>query len=142
MSLCARCKVELTDENGFRRKSGPKAGNFMGYCRGCSNSLGANWRKENPDKVRQKSAEQRRVFALRISQIKEGQPCHDCEGMFPEECMDFDHLRDKKFSIGNSGACRKWSSVLEEIAKCDLVCANCHRIRTKKRLCPTPTSNP
>ncbi len=44
--------------------------------------------------------------------------------------MDFDHVRGKKlFNIAN-GRYRTWKSVIIEIAKCDLVCANCHRIRT------------
>lgn len=61
------------------------------------------------------------------------QPCMDCGGRFPPECMDFDH-RDrssKKMAVGtmmNKRASKK--SILEEAAKCDLVCANCHRIRT------------
>lgn len=62
-------------------------------------------------------------------------PCMDCGGSFPPECMDFDHVRGRKlFNIGNAstgGIAKK--RVLKEIAKCDLVCANCHRIRTAKR---------
>lgn len=62
-------------------------------------------------------------------------PCADCGNMFPPECMDFDHVRGEKlFAIGN-GAVRHYSlaRVIAEIAKCELVCANCHRIRTRRR---------
>jgi hypothetical protein len=46
--------------------------------------------------------------------------------------MDFDHVRGEKlFNIGQtlSVAMPKF---LTEISKCDIVCANCHRIRTNK----------
>jgi hypothetical protein len=61
-------------------------------------------------------------------------PCMDCGGRFPPECMDFDH-RDPKTKNMNVGAMwsMKWERVLAEIALCDLVCANCHRIRTFAR---------
>lgn len=62
-------------------------------------------------------------------------PCADCKNRFPAECMDFDHVRgEKEFSI-----CRGWwkgigwERLKKEVAKCEVVCANCHRIRTKKR---------
>jgi hypothetical protein len=49
--------------------------------------------------------------------------------------MDFDHINpDKKDS--NVGrlvwGLTPWDKVLAEIEKCDLVCANCHRLRTYK----------
>ena len=46
--------------------------------------------------------------------------------------MDFDHRspEDKKFHISDIVFYNKQEEMLEEIAKCDLVCANCHRIRT------------
>ena len=46
--------------------------------------------------------------------------------------MDFDHLRDKKFNISNSMGMPE-AALLAEIAKCEVVCSNCHRIRTEKR---------
>lgn len=58
----------------------------------------------------------------------------DCGGTFPPECMDFDHVRGvKEFAVSKSRF-NTMKRVLAEIAKCDLVCANCHRIRTSKRL--------
>ena len=48
--------------------------------------------------------------------------------------MDFDH-RDRKTKLTNINRMINYRSyskekILEEIEKCDLVCANCHRIRT------------
>jgi hypothetical protein len=63
-------------------------------------------------------------------------PCHDCGNSFPVCCMDFDHRGDdpKEFNIGSMFAHHYGRSLIEqEIAKCDLVCANCHRIRTRNR---------
>ena len=62
-------------------------------------------------------------------------PCMDCGRKYPPECMDFDHVRgEKKFDIGTRAGSGKKEHILEEIAKCDLVCANCHRTRTKIRV--------
>ena len=62
-------------------------------------------------------------------------PCMDCRDRFPPECMEFDHVRGKKaFEINNRTVPAKTQKrVLTEIAKCDLICANCHRIRTTRR---------
>src|ERR1035437_10729198 len=60
-------------------------------------------------------------------------PCMDCGGSFPPCCMDFDHVRGKKLFEVSSIVVGKWDKILKEIAKCDLVCANCHRLRHKKR---------
>ena len=60
-------------------------------------------------------------------------PCADCGGTFPPECMDFDHVRGTK-SFGLAVRInRKQEALIAEAAKCDVVCANCHRIRTRSR---------
>lgn len=68
-------------------------------------------------------------------EIKSG-PCGDCGRCFPICCMDFDH-REGEIKSGNVGSmfAHHYSRELieREIEKCDLVCANCHRIRTQKR---------
>ena len=69
----------------------------------------------------------------KIQAIKEASPCMDCEHKFPYFVMDFDH-RDPATKVADVSILVKtgvrWSRVLEEIAKCDLVCVNCHRLRT------------
>lgn len=62
-------------------------------------------------------------------------PCTDCKKKYPIECMEFDHVRGKKLGcvgtmVGNAVPLEK---ILEEISKCELVCANCHKIRTARR---------
>lgn len=60
-------------------------------------------------------------------------PCADCKIAYPPYVMDFDHLQDKEFVIStavNNGSTRK---ILEEAQKCEVVCSNCHRIRTYNR---------
>jgi hypothetical protein len=67
-----------------------------------------------------------------VSALK-AEPCSDCGGRFPPECMDFDHVRGQKAAIVSQLCVGDMAVLLAEIAKCDLVCSNCHRIRTKLR---------
>lgn len=63
-------------------------------------------------------------------------PCADCGGTFDPVCMDFDH-RPGEIKTDDVSKLMKHvlrtAAVLAEIAKCDLVCSNCHRLRTKNR---------
>ena len=61
-------------------------------------------------------------------------PCLDCKECFPPVCMDFDH-RDPSTKVRSISLMlgAPWEKILSEVAKCDLICANCHRIRTKRR---------
>lgn len=64
-------------------------------------------------------------------------PCLDCGKTYHICQMDFDHVseRGKKFFGLNAAGIRnrKLSEVIEERSKCELVCANCHRLRTYLR---------
>lgn len=86
-----------------------------------------------------KDREQQRVWRnkktkqnrLLIEKLKNA-PCVDCKGSFPTYCMDFDHLGNKEFALSKANH-KSADRVMREIGKCELVCANCHRIRTHKR---------
>lgn len=67
------------------------------------------------------------VYALKA------RPCADCGIQYPPCVMDFDHLQDKKFELGSANWSRKFENILIEAAKCDVVCSNCHRLRTDQR---------
>ena len=73
-------------------------------------------------------------FKKRLSEIKEASGCMDC-GVTNPIVLDFDHLKDKKYNISrmiHDGF--SWAAIKKEIEKCEVVCANCHRIRTYTRL--------
>ncbi len=63
--------------------------------------------------------------------------CVDCKVKYPPFVYDFDHRdpADKLFEVGNSGATKAYAKLLEESKKCDLVCSNCHRLRTHRQRC-------
>lgn len=89
---------------------------------------------------RHKEAQARRVKARKrthqallrafVVEMKD-RPCQDCDKRFPPYVMDFHHRYGKEGDIAN---CIRRGFSLErltaEIAKCDILCANCHRIRT------------
>lgn len=56
-------------------------------------------------------------------------PCIDC-GETDVRVLEFDHVRGvKRGQVGSMAAVSR-RAVIDEIAKCDVVCANCHKRRT------------
>jgi hypothetical protein len=92
------------------------------------------YNRENRNRKAQRDRQRRYEVKRYVDRLKAKTPCADCRRKFPPICMDFDHLRAKTRSIANlvSGAYRL-ALIKEEITRCELVCANCHRIRTAKR---------
>jgi len=61
--------------------------------------------------------------------------CIDCGYAEHPAALDFDHVSGTKhFGIGGAGPTRAWHTMLGEIEKCVVRCANCHRIRTQTPL--------
>jgi hypothetical protein len=73
-------------------------------------------------------------FYARLSAIKLERGCTDCGYNAHPAALDFDHLPGTtKLSTVSRLSTRNWERVAAEIAKCEVVCANCHRIRTVER---------
>lgn len=95
----------------------------------------AKWRAKNPDLARQRSRNsQLKLRHTRKSELiaYKGGKCTDCGESFPDCCFDFDH-RDpaqKSFNLGTRILRLSIADLKQEADKCDLVCSNCHRIRT------------
>lgn len=77
--------------------------------------------------------EKRKEYQKIIRDIKTNAYCKDCNKQYPYYVLDFDHIKDKKFTIGHFYKASSKEKLLEEISKCELVCSNCHRIRTHNR---------
>jgi hypothetical protein len=86
-------------------------------------------RRQEIDRVLRRQADQRSFLAT----VKD-RPCTDCGARVESHQMDFDH-RDpstKSFWLSSGTALLAGRDrLLREIAKCDVVCANCHRTRTR-----------
>ncbi len=70
-----------------------------------------------------------------MAALKEGIPCSDCGEVFPARVMHWDHLPEyeKKGDISVMVQSRTRAVVLQELKKCELVCSNCHVMRTVAR---------
>lgn len=60
-------------------------------------------------------------------------PCLDCGIKYPYYVMQFDHIRDKKYHVSRLVSSNNMKKLEAELAKCEIVCANCHAERTYQR---------
>ncbi len=78
----------------------------------------------------------RRATRLTLLARLKNRPCSDCQGWFEPCQMDFDH-RPGVVKVADIAWLKYRVSIttlLKEVDKCDLVCANCHRLRTNERI--------
>jgi hypothetical protein len=85
------------------------------------------WRAQQRDRSRRLRA-RRREF---INGLKLNRACADCGGNFPPYIMHFHHIDGSKkvFNVGRATGLSE-ATILNEVSKCELLCANCHGIRT------------
>ncbi len=87
----------------------------------------------NKELYKDKNVRRRKELIGFVISLKQ-KPCMDCGIQYPHYVMDFDH-RDRKTKLTSINRMINYHSyskekISKEIKKCDLVCANCHRIRT------------
>ena len=76
-----------------------------------------------------------RIAKRKYLNKQKDKPCQDCGVRYPWYVMDFDH-RDGEIKLSKISLVASsfgWEKLKAEVAKCDVVCANCHRIRTYKK---------
>lgn len=101
-------------------------------CRDCQRIYKADWIAKNPEAQRGYERKRKAKVRAYIHEAKD-KPCADCGQRHPYYVMEFDHVRgEKKFNIAPVKGARwmcSFQDLVDEIAKCDVVCANCHRYR-------------
>ena len=132
--LCRRCgKAKPAGDFSWHRRA---KGQLDTLCRSCHAAYGrAHYQANRQRYIDQALARKERVARERqgliVAFLRE-HPCSDC-GESDPLVLEFDHLADKRFTIGDGITARSWQAILDEIAKCEVVCANCHRRRTATR---------
>lgn len=86
------------------------------------------------EKAMNRRKQDRHRITKYIREAKTGKICMDCREDYPHWILEFDHRPGTKklFTIGRQNMSRDKSlqAIIDEIAKCDIVCANCHKNRT------------
>lgn len=117
---CVRCGKNLRSDN------------LSGYCYKCRayERLTPYAKQQNCARSKRNSAR----FRVKIDAIKLERGCVDCGYNRYAEALDFDHLpgAEKTKNVALMWGF-SWEKVLAEIAKCEVVCSNCHRHRTRIR---------
>jgi hypothetical protein len=91
----------------------------------------ANYHRTRTEARRERSLNPYRVaLRVRLEALKSG-PCQDCGGVFPVPAMEFDHVGGSKAT--DVSRLWSWGRILKEVAKCDLVCSCCRRLRAHMR---------
>ena len=128
---CCTCgEIKPLDE--FNRLSKAKDGR-QPRCRQCHKDWHAANKERHNAMIHARTRRLRLELATRIVEYLRAHPCVDCGESNPL-VLEFDHLRDKIDNV--SSLVRRlsnWAAIEAEIEKCEVVCANCHRIRTAKR---------
>lgn len=80
--------------------------------------------------------ERKKNYRLELIRPAKERPCADCGGEFPYYVMQFDHLpgTEKRGNVSHMVHKGGRQAILDEIAKCEVVCANCHAVRTFERV--------
>ena len=89
---------------------------------------------KNLEKNKEKNKNYRENVRQYLKEQKEKNPCSDCKVFFPYYVMEYDHLHSKINSVSKIASTGTLRQVIEEIEKCELVCSNCHKVRTWKRI--------
>lgn len=93
----------------------------------------------NKDYYKEKARERKLRVTVKVRAIvnryKILKGCADCGYRKHPEALDFDHVvGDKKFNVSHAIArVTPWLKIKEEIRKCEVRCANCHRVATASR---------
>jgi hypothetical protein len=126
--MCGRSKTS----SEFHRS---RTGQFS-YCRDCRCAYDRRYYAERGKPARLERKRVRREAARAwIDSLKEGRPCADCGEMFLPYVMHWDHLPGYLKVSEISSMVGGWSraAIQDELKKCELVCANCHVMRTVVR---------
>lgn len=134
--VCSKCRIKkhLT-EFPYRNK---QKGTIHSYCLACGRIWVKTHYQSNVQYYVKKARERRKAVVddlnEKVYNYLENHPCIDC-GESDPVVLEFDHVRGKKLYEVSTLHRRlvSWNTLLKEIAKCEVRCANCHRRTTAKR---------
>lgn len=134
LKTCCSCKISKPREEFSVNKQ--KKDGLSYKCKSCQRDYSKSHHKLNKDKpeeiARRKKNKKIIIENNRkyVVEYLEKHPCVDC-GEKDIVVLDFDHVKGQKsFTISKAIRFINLEKIKLEIEKCDVRCANCHRIKT------------
>lgn len=138
MKTCSKCGYEKSESDFFIRDK--KTGRLHAQCKQCYSEQRAITYKEHYQKYKQsyqnraklRRTEVRRDLQNHMIQYLSDKYCVICNESDPV-ILEFDHIDATTKAFGIANGIRngyKWDAILDEIDKCRVLCANCHKRHT------------
>jgi hypothetical protein len=135
--ICPGCAQERDAERDFAWKN-KKDGTHQRWCKFCQAEANKSHYQNNKqvylDRATSRNTRVNTENKQRLYAYLSSHPCVDC-GQTDIRALEFDHVRgDKTLTIARLlDYATSWATIEAEIAKCEVRCANCHRIKTNER---------
>lgn len=135
LKRCSKCGKNKPLSDFYCRKIGPRQGKYYEKCKVCMKVRGRSYyHNHHTRQLKLAKQRNRRYLDLNLEYLAvvKNNKCADCGKFYPPWVMDFDY-KDKTLKSNNVAWLRRFhsqSKLKQEIDKYDLVCANCHRLRT------------
>lgn len=132
---CANCPE--TSETKFAWRDAAHTTRHT-FCDACRKAYKREWYQRHRDRIIKENAVHKRKRHLdtwqKIAAYLADHPCVDC-GEADPVVLDFDHIeqKSKRGAVSKLRRDSSWEVTLNEIQKCVVRCANCHRRRTAKQ---------
>jgi hypothetical protein len=129
--LCRGCDTTKNTKEFAKHKN--RKDGLQAFCRECNKARSKAYYKRNIKSHRQRTTLNRKQHITEVRQYivdyLTKHPCVDC-GMTDIRTLEFDHVRGIKSDVISRLMYGSIKLLKEEILKCDVRCANCHRIKT------------
>jgi hypothetical protein len=123
--FCNQCK-ETKSVSEFRPNK-TKHDGLQFYCRECDKKKQAEHYRKNKERYIAKAHSAGEANVKWFQEYKKTLKCNRCTENHPA-CLQFHHIDPSKKEVAVSQVVRRWGRkrILAEIAKCEIICANCH----------------
>ena len=129
---CTACGLEksLDDFHHWNQRDGRQV-----WCKACRKAYDREYHQSNRIRRQEQVRARRKRLQAWNNALKASAPCADCGGFFHPMAMTWDHLpgNEKVDEVSNLVKAGKTLQARNEIEKCELVCANCHAVRSYDR---------
>lgn len=141
MRICSKCKTPKEETEFFTKDS--RTNKLHAQCKQCYKlhrktyyaEHYAKYSQQYRDRAKQRRLSIRKEYHTQLLSYLRQHPCVQCSED-DVRVLEFDHIVPSQKSFGISWAVRygiSWDKIEQEMLKCQVLCANCHKKRTAEQ---------